>query len=379
MSRIRSLLLALPLALLACGDDGAVATSRDTANAASPAHAGERGGNKVLPVMTRNLYLGADLGPVIAARKLDEFLDATTAIWAMVQTNDFTTRAEAIADEIAEQRPALVGLQEAYLWRIQSPGDAIAGGGMPATETRYDYVADLLRALAERGLVYRVAAEVALFDFEAPVRADGGFDDVRMTDRGVILAHEDVHTEQREEHVFPDATLLPLPVFGRREPVLVRRGWVSTRAKYRGEWLRFVSTHLEAFQPAPRLAQAAVLAGALAGEELPVVLVGDLNSTPGTEGAQVLALAGFEDAWAALHPAEEQGLTCCFADDLTVADDPLETRIDYVLFRGALEPRAAEVVGDEELVNGLWPSDHAGVAARLRLALPGRDGTGRHP
>src|SRR5512141_112320 len=89
--------------------------------ASSPAAGGElRGGLHAapvpVPVLTRNLYLGADLTPVIQATDGAQFLAATTAVWAMVQRNDFHVRARAIADEIAWTQPALVGLQEAYTW-----------------------------------------------------------------------------------------------------------------------------------------------------------------------------------------------------------------------------------------------------------------------
>ncbi|ACL63605.1 Endonuclease/exonuclease/phosphatase [Anaeromyxobacter dehalogenans 2CP-1] len=381
MSRTRLAVLALalsPLVLVACSNgDGSSAAASDAVRAppaaGSPSAHGAgmdphsmAGGKKILGVTTRNLYLGADLGPVMAAATPAAFVAATTAVWVTVQANDFHVRAEAIADELAATRPGLVGLQEAYLWRVQDPGDFLAGGTTPATTVAYDYVQDLLDALAARDLHYVVAAEVTLFDFEAPV-ATG--QDVRMTDRGVILARSDLATALPTGGVY--ATLLPVTVLG--NPVQVKRGWVSVDARYRGEWLRFVSTHLEAYHAGVRTAQAAELAGALAAETRPVVLVGDLNSQPGTEGEAVLAAAGFSDVWAAVN-GDAPGLTCCFPEDLRIGPgDPgfadLSTRIDYVLVRGPVEPWSAEVVGEtaDERVGGLWPSDHAGVAAEVRV------------
>lgn len=363
----------LALALAACGGDPGprAAPAAEVAAAASGASSGvrqdtRRGNRKDLPVLSRNLYLGADLGGVIAAPSLPAFVAATTAVWMQVQANDYHARVEALADEIADERPALVGLQEAYLWRIQSPGDAL-GARTPATEVVYDYVGELVAALRARGLEYRVAAQVTLFDFEAPI-ATG--EDVRMTDHGVVLARADVETANGAGHVF--ATLLPLTVAG--TPVQVARGWAEVDVRVRDTWVRFVSTHLEAFHPGVRMAQAAQLAALLQGEARPVVLVGDLNSEPGTEGAAILAAAGFRDAWAELEP-DSAGLTCCFAEDLSEPAE-LRTRIDYVLFRGALEAHDVEVLGDAAQVAGLWPSDHAGVFAELRLAPPRRSGPG---
>src|SRR5256885_15504828 len=113
------------------------------------------GGNKVIGVMSRNLYLGADLGPVIAAPDFAHFVVATSAAWTMVQNNDFHTRVRAIAAEIAEQRPALVGLQEAFTWHPVSRTDGTAA-------VVYDYLPELLAALANRGLEYRLAAQIEL-------------------------------------------------------------------------------------------------------------------------------------------------------------------------------------------------------------------------
>lgn len=340
--------------------------------APAPAAANPHGGPKVqhpvsapVGVLTRNLYLGADLTPVIQAASFPEFIAATTEVWDTVNRNDFHVRVRAIADEIAWTRPALVGLQEAYTWRIQTPGDALQGGTAPATTVVYDYVPELLTELQRRGLQYRVAVELELFDFEAPI-ATG--QDVRLTDHLAVLARADVETRNATTQVY--STLLPVQVLGASVSVL--RGWVAVDAQVRnGPWFRFVDTHLEAFHPLVRTAQAQELAAALAGVAGPVVLIGDLNSEPGTEGEAVLAAAGFEDAWAERYRMRP-GFTCCWLEDLTVSSPPappLSQRIDYVLTRGAVRPLLLDVIGDRpwEREGGLWPSDHAGVVAWLKI------------
>ena len=359
---------ALPLTLLACGSgpDGspAAAAARDSlaTSRQEPFHRGNE-----LIVMSRNLYLGADLTPAIAAQTFPDFLLATAAIWTMVQRNDFDVRVQSLADEIARERPDLVGLQEAYVWRTQSPAD---GPATPAQDVRYDYVGELLAALAARGLEYRAVAEQTLFDFEAPTAL--GID-VRTTDHSAILARKGVKVRDPRGGVYQ--TLLPLTIQGQQ--ISVPRGWTSVVAQDHGRKYVFVSTHLEAFHAGVRTAQAGELAALLSGEKLPVVLVGDLNSEPGTEGEAVLAGAGFQDVWAALHPSQA-GLTCCWLEDLTIGSPPappFSQRIDYVLTRGRVAPLAMEVVGQDpaERLGGLWPSDHGGVVAELRLghAWPG--------
>lgn len=43
--------------------------------------------------------------------------------------------------------------------------------------------------------------------------------------------------------------------------------------------------------------------------------------------------------------------------------------LDYVFTKGAVAPRGVDIVGEArgDRIRGLWPSDHAGVAAALTL------------
>jgi endonuclease/exonuclease/phosphatase family metal-dependent hydrolase len=351
---------------VACGSGDVPASlsveARSAASRSGDSHQSERHG-KEIDVLTRNLYLGADLTPVIQAQNLQQFLAATTAVWNMVNKNNFHARAQALANEIAARRPALIGLQEAFTWRVQTPAD---GQATPATQVAYDYVPELLGALARRGLHYRVAAQVDLLDFEAPTLLGN---DARLTDHGVILARVDVKTRSPAGVVFTN--LLPVSVLGQSLPV--KRGYAAVDAKIKGEWVRFVTTHLESFHPGIRTLQAAELAAALASETRPVILVGDLNSHPGTEGEAVLAGAGFQDVWAELHPSRP-GLTCCWPEDLTATQPGFSERIDYVMTRGPLDGRRVEVFGADPAarVGGLWPSDHGGLFATVAL-FAGKD------
>ena len=227
------------------------------------------------------------------------------------------------------------------------------------------------------GLSYVPAEVLELADLEAPVTtgATPGGTDLRLTDRDVILARRGVPIANAQGAVF--SALGQVTVLGRT--IAVKRGWSSVDATIGGKQVRFANTHLEAFElttaggaPA-RPAQAAELVAALAGSTGPTVVVGDLNSSPGTEGQLALTQAGFTDVWAALHPADA-GLTCCFAEDLHDARAALSVRIDDVLVRpgtGALAPESMRVVGGDVSdrtaagASGLWPSDHAGVVATI--------------
>jgi hypothetical protein len=96
-------------------------------------------------------------------------------VWNTVVANDFHARAELLADEIAMNRPDAVGLQEAFLWRTQSPSDPAT----PATHVVYDYISELLAALDARGTSYEVAESIELLDIETPTLMGIDSDDPR--------------------------------------------------------------------------------------------------------------------------------------------------------------------------------------------------------
>ena len=120
------------------------------------------GGKRDLTVMTRNVYVGASFDSIASLNPADpeyftKLLAAVTMIYdTMIFQNDFNVRVTGIADEIVANRPDLVGLQEISTVRVQSPGDLIVGGTIPANAVVIDYLQVLLEALAERGAHYAV-------------------------------------------------------------------------------------------------------------------------------------------------------------------------------------------------------------------------------
>jgi hypothetical protein len=110
-------------------------------------------------VMTRNIYLGADLTPAIEAKGVGAFTEATGEILRQVTANDFPVRAKGLAKEILEKEPDLVGLQEVAEWRTGPPSlETLLGGSKPHAETvRYDYLTELLAQLNKGKKRYRAA------------------------------------------------------------------------------------------------------------------------------------------------------------------------------------------------------------------------------
>jgi len=108
---------------------------------------------------------------------------------------------------------------------------------------------------------------------------------------------------------------------------------------------------------------------------MPVIMAADFNANasdsadPTFATYQLLLSAGFKDAWKERHPSLP-GYTCCQDEDLLNPTSLLSTRVDLVLYRGDISVRDIKLVGEkpsDRTPSGLWPSDHAGVVAGLRL------------
>jgi endonuclease/exonuclease/phosphatase family metal-dependent hydrolase len=105
---------------------------------------------------------------------------------------------------------------------------------------------------------------------------------------------------------------------------------------------------------------------------MPVVLVGDFNAAPGGDTYQQILAAGYQDAWSATGDPGDPGYTCCFPPALRGGDRVPDQRIDLVFVSSDVEPLSAEVLGEDpgDLTgSSLRPSDHAGLAATLRVGV----------
>jgi hypothetical protein len=341
-------------------------------------------GARGFTIMTRNLKFGGSLTEF--AGSTDPVPVRWAKLWADVQAFDFPERAGTFAREIAETSPALVGLQEVPLFRTQTPSD---GGTTPATGVLMDFLSILEDSLAARGLSYRVAAVNATTDVELPMLVAGTIDqyvDLRYIDRDVILARNDVATDDPNGAKYAARISLTLPDGTR---VRSERGWVSTRATLGGVMYRIVSTHLERGTGSLvgfNEAQATELITILRPETLPLILVCDCNSPAGQSAPRsygwLVAAAedgggGFLDAWPEANPFDA-GYTARLPDNL-VGPANLTERLDLILVRqGFHAAPAAGIVGgvhavvigeepDDLTPSGRWPSDHAGVVATFRM------------
>lgn len=320
--------------------------------------------------MTWNLYVGTEFAPLLEPESLSEMPAAVAGAWARVLASDFPERAGALAAEIEGVRPHLVGVQEAALFRIQSPGDFFLGNLLPARDTVLDFLALLVDSLDRRGLTYVPVASARSFDEEAPMEGRNGLLDLRLTDRDVVLARSDVGADNPRGGRYGRRMVVEAgPV-----ELVIPKAWVSVDARVDGRApFRFLSTHLEItdFGTEVQEDQASELLGMLGETLLPTVVVGDFNADGhgGSPTYDRLLEWGLRDAWPAAGSGGA-GLTCCHEGTLRGPGGSLRTRIDLVLGRGAVEFRSVTRLGadpDRRTVSGLWPSDHAGVAAEVEI------------
>jgi endonuclease/exonuclease/phosphatase family metal-dependent hydrolase len=366
---------------------------------AAPAAAQAKPQPAKVKVMSRNVYLGADLTPGVRAASLQELVNAAGVILKEVDDNKFATRAKGLAAEIQSKSPDLVGMQEVALWRTAP----CTNSPIPpsATDVRYDFLKLLLDAVNKGKTHYRTVISQDQFDFEVYVNTDGNEStsapgcpfgseiNGRLTMRDAILARtKGVRTSAARSANF--ATLLQVKPAG--IAIDVTRGWTWVNAKVPGSGkFRFVNTHLEAFDNQTsnhtnqntdvgngqvREAQAKELfaKGGPADTKFQVILLGDLNSDektaikPGDALAHTALLkAGFVDR------ATASPFACCLNSGLLTTSgggkaSDFDHNVDHVMTDA---PTRVTLVNSSvtglQPVNGFWDSDHRGLFSTLTV------------
>jgi hypothetical protein len=355
-----------------------------------------------IDVMTQNQYIGADIAPLIGAIGTAGFNDAVITALEQVAANRTADRVTRLAAMISGRRPHLVGLQE--VWTLTCIPALPQYGGYPCNDPSIagGFGDHLSLTMAALGNSYKVAAVVQNFTVDSyedpdthviypgiPFFLNGVPAFLQVMDRDVILARSDVAAAP---YTYPGCTKpsvdgcnyyydLPLGALGS-----VRRGFVAVDATVNGKPYRFVNTHLEveAGGGIPGEVQALqayeLLTTVLGGTpgSLKLIVVGDFNSSPNDAASSLptpytqLTQSGMFDDWL-LRPGNVAGLSCCQLEDLSNRVSILSRRIDLIFSREL--PRSvknARLIGEvaaDRLAppgRGLWPSDHASVAAGLQ-------------
>jgi endonuclease/exonuclease/phosphatase family metal-dependent hydrolase len=301
-------------------------------------------------------------------------------------------RSKLLAEEIASEKPDVVGLQEVALWR--SGPLELTKVGVPNAETvDYDFLATLTADLAAAGADYDVVHVQQESDVEGPAFEGSPFAgtmqdprDARLTMRDVMLVRGDHGLKVLASGGAQYKTRLPVDVGG--VPFVFIRGFNWADVKAGSMTVRVVNTHLESASSDIALGQAMELVNGPAKSPHSSVIVCDCNSdpldhsvkptdpmrTPHSGPYDYIVGRGFTDAWLQWKPAN-QGWTSGLSE---LVNDPtpagFDHRIDMVFAKTASgSPVVVDrgtVTGDElsdrDPATGLWPSDHAGVVLRLR-------------
>ncbi len=380
--------------------------------ASTPAFSGNEKAD--IKVMTQNQYLGADLGPIVAATSGEEYAAAIVELLQSIAANKYPERSRALAESIADRRPHLVALQEVYVFKCIDAGYGVCALFQGAFN---DHLELTTAALADLGADYYVAAELQNLTIPTPFMESVGLPGlpvylpgisgpamfISAIDRDVILARSDVAADPVIMNCARPGidgigchftTVLNVTTLA--GPISVERGHVAVDASVNGAEYRFVNTHLEVhilganpLTAALQAAQASELSATLASNpssnpDSRLILAGDINSAPTHEPIGPIvppyqqfangldfngegSFAPMTDTWT-LRPGNSDGFTCCESADLLNGPSTHDVRYDVIFALPAPAKVKANVMDAEQTdktSSGLWPSDHASVIAEL--------------
>ncbi len=309
-----------------------------------------------LTIMSRNLYLGAEIITLASAPDLQTEAQKANSLYQTVLQTNFPLRAKALAGEVASTRPDVIGLQEVARY-YRGP----SGGGKART-LQYDWLALLQKEIRARGLNYRVVSQQTELDVQ--VASSAGYD-LRLTLGNAVLVRTGRGARAsfvRDVHgTFSDQLSVPIP----GQTINLRRGYAGMQGTVAGRRFLFLDPHAEAYSAAIATKQfQQLLATRATSRTLPTIIAGDFNSDPREAGGGYNAVigAGFKDT-------SSRRATCCQDEKLNNASSKLKTWIDHIVVRPTARVLRALVVGNRtsDRIRGLWRSDHAGVVATIRL------------
>lgn len=309
-------------------------------------------------VMTWNLYLGADLTPIFTAAP-EQIPERITEVFRQFLATSFPRRAKAIARQISMVQPDIIGLQESVLVELIPPD---------SHNVVYDFTDILLKELEYRGLHYIIAIQNQT---ASTVRPDSSGNTVSFTDRNAIL----IRKERKVEviNTLSNNFTANYEITLGDQPFVSIRGWSYVDANINGQIFRIVNNHLEPLSSDVQVAQADELLAGPGVTNLPLIFIGDYNSNASGNSTPTygnLIAAGFQDTW--LTAGNGSGFTAHQSSDLLNAESELNERVDLILIKNKDSFSAVKdiLVGEKQsdrTYTRLWPSDHAGVAAKFRL------------
>lgn len=377
-----------------------------------------------ITVMSRNLYLGADVG--VALDLIPNFPKAAQFMWDQVKKTDFATRAPKLARESAQDRPEIIGVQEATIWYCKK--DLLSD----KVEV-FNFLDQFISATKASGVGYSLATangveafnpgySIAAIPYVTKVRDPEVFNPIFGQDTAscgftigdALLVRDDVKDRIIQVgNTEYDATYSIVPTL-----MTIYRGYTWADFKVQDSVVRLITTHLESIWDENKVPNSALQAQQLVADlkdaKMPIVIMGDFNAdyrdprpqgepnpgeqpvtsetcpTPG--GAKCNAYstmieAGFENAspdaknpryftWGASAllngPDKKRALDAKkFGNQYGFTD-----RLDYIFTKNVYATVSSKIIGNVwPDGSGVWdcgkdkcfPSDHAGVVATIEL------------
>jgi endonuclease/exonuclease/phosphatase family metal-dependent hydrolase len=243
-----------------------------------------------ITVMSRNIYLGADVG--VALELIPDFPAAAQFMWDQVKKTDFTKRANKLAAEAALDKPALIGIQEATIWYCKKNlwSEKVAV---------FDFLDQFIKATQATGTSYSLATfdgvdafnpgySIAAIPYLTKVEDPDLFLSLfgsssaacGFTIGDAILVRDDLKKNIKlVGNTEYDATYSIVPTI-----MTIYRGYTWVDFEVNNSLVRVISTHLESIWDENKIPnsaiQAAQLIEDLKGAKMPLIVMGDFNADP---------------------------------------------------------------------------------------------------
>ena len=370
-----------------------------------------RAEDQPLTVMSRNLYLGADVG--VALQLIPNLPAAAQFMWKQVQETDFSKRKAILVEEIQAESPDVIGLQEATIWYCKAQPWSKKVEVFNFTNELLDSL-DGKYMIAEKGGIkaFNPGYSIGPIPFLTRVNdaktfqplfgqdhADCGF---QIGDALLIKSELKQYVNQVGNSEY-DAVYKVVPTL-----MEIYRGYTWADITVQGANVRFVSTHLESLwdpNKVPKAAdQARQLVKDLESTKSPIVVIGDFNSDPRdprqkgypNPGEQptasescpagslqcnaykIMRQAGFTDSG---PDASDPATYSWGMNALLTGPDPerkkaaekmgnkfgFTDRLDYIFVKNGVNVLTSKIIGQEPP----YGTDHAGVVTSLVITAQG--------
>ena len=358
-------------------------------------------------VMSRNIYLGADVG--VALELIPDMPAAAQFMWDQVNKNDFSKRSVALAAEIQSYKPDVIGLQEATIWYCKK-------NAWSKKVEVFNFTDQLLQALdgdyvlasKDGKTAFNPGYSINPIPFLTMVKDPERFQKVFGQDKAACgfqigdalaikkeLAGQVVRVGNTE---YEDSYSI-VPTL-----MTIYRGYTWADINIANIPVRFITTHLESIWDENKVPNAAKQATQLIKDvketNMPLVIIGDFNSDPrdprpanaANPGLQPTASkecpagsskcnayrlmkeAGFNDA----GPDASDPTTYTWGmNALLTGPDPdrlkaaqamgneygFTDRLDYIFTKNGIDVTTSQIIG----YKAPYATDHAGVQAEFTI------------